>query len=157
VNIPVCSCLWSTQIRPTHMCEGVSPRSPLHLLPIHSLSQRRTSTTRGCTCHCCTFTREENSLLHVRLTALWRRTLDSAASTATGYKLHSAGVGSNPLRDEILVSMSPRPILSQPRDSFHLGVKQPKHKADHWPPTSPKIRKSGAVPPLPNSSSSCSV
>jgi hypothetical protein len=36
---------------------------------------------------------------------------------------------------------------------FHLGVKQPGHKAYHSPPSNAKSRMCGAIPPLPNTPS----
>jgi hypothetical protein len=75
VYVPVCSCPWSTRIRPAHMFGGASPRSPLRPPLTRSPSRSRISTTRGCTCHHCTFTQQEKALVHSCISA---RTANSA-------------------------------------------------------------------------------
>jgi hypothetical protein len=87
------------------------------------------------------------------------RSRNSSASIATGYELDRSG--SIPGKGIFfLFSTASIPVLgaTQPPiqwvpGALSPGVKRPEREADHWSPSSTKIKKGGAIPPFPNISS----
>jgi hypothetical protein len=96
---------------------------------------------------------------YITLLCRLHRNWDSSVGILTGYGLD--GVGSIPGRGKnFLFFTACRPTLgpSQPPIQWVLGALSPGVKwqgreADHLPPSSVKVKKGGAIPPLPHMSS----
>jgi hypothetical protein len=92
---------------------------------------------------------------------MYRYVKTCSVGIATGYGLD--GRGSIPGRDKIfLFSRESRSALwptrlpiQWVRGAVSPGVKRQGREADHLPPSSAEVKKGGAIPPLPHTSSWC--
>jgi hypothetical protein len=86
---------------------------------------------------------------------IWSR--DRSVGTVTSYG--PDGRSSIPRRGKRFFSSPQRPdrptqpVSNEYRRHFSLWVKRPGRETDHLPPSSAKVKNSGATPPLPHSSS----